>query len=96
MQLDSKDIEAIGRSRANRSIPKNIKNWLYGGIIVMALGFIYWSFAKGGILALGLMGVGIIAIIYANNLADKWRKNIVNQIMQEWRIERDSRGVVKQ
>ena len=90
MNLDAKDVEAIGKSRANRSLSQNIKYLLYGGSIVCFGGAIYWIMG-GGTVGLGIAFVGMVGVLVGSHLADKWRKVIVTQLKREWRAELESR-----
>ncbi len=83
--LDSKDIEAIAKSRSNRTMPQNIKYWMYGGLVAVFIGFVYGAFGTGGMLALAIMAGGVISAWYATSLADKRRKYMAGILKQEWR-----------
>ncbi len=87
--LGGKDIEAIGKARANRSLPQNVKNWMYGGIAVAFGGIIYWMFASGGWISIGIMAVGAVLVWYASTLSDKWRKKVITELKRQWRDEHE-------
>jgi Flp pilus assembly protein TadB len=92
--LDARDIEAIARSRASRSMPKSVKNWLYGGFGVFIVGIIYWIM-NGGWVALGIMVVGAILAWYATSLSDKRRKVVIFELKREWREEQKKQEASK-
>ncbi len=86
--LGAKDIEAIAKSRASRSMPQSIKNWLYGGFGVFVVGIIYWMF-KGGWVALGIMVIGAAIAWYSTTLSDKRRKAVMFELKKAWRAEQE-------
>jgi hypothetical protein len=86
LDWDVRDIEAIARSRVSRFMPKRIKNWLYGGFGVFALGLVYWVF-NGGWKALGVMVVGAAIAWYSTILVDRLRKSVTGELKRVWRAE---------
>lgn len=83
--LSSKDIEAIGRSRANIKMPQTVKYWLYGGmgICIAALG--YGALGGNNWVVICALAVGAIAAWYSSLLAGKVRSKVVKELKAEWR-----------
>ena len=91
MQLDERDIEAIGKSRANRDIPKDIKYWLYGGAITGGLAALVLVFYSANWYVFGIGLLGAAACWYGTKQADKWRRNIISKLRDDYNAELDSR-----
>lgn len=89
MELDSKDIEAIGRSRANRTISQNMKYLMYLSLIVCMAG-IYVAYGVNAMYGIGIMVVGVILLWVYNSAADKKRKIMVRRLKREYREELDN------
>lgn len=85
--LSAKDIEAIGRSRASRSMPQNVKWWMYGGFGVCVGGFIYGTMGANMWFVIGIVGAGVACVWYSSVLVDRIRKIIIDQLKQDWRDE---------
>lgn len=85
--LNAKDVEAIGRARATRSLPQNIKWWLYGGLGVCMAGFIYGAMGGKDWVVIGIIAVGALGAWYSTMLVDKIRKGVVSHLKKEWRAE---------
>lgn len=91
MNLDAKDVEAIGRARANRTIPSKIKYTLYSGVVLTVIGILYWLFTTSLIPSAVITVVGLVVMWYGVGMSDKRRKKIVRGLKDEWRAEK--RGV---
>lgn len=81
--LDSMDVEAIGRSRANREIPKNTKIWMYVGLVVFVVGLFY-AYGVNATLGIVIMVVGIIVLWMYMSVVDKKRKFVMRRLKREW------------
>lgn len=89
MELDAKDIEAIGRSRANRTISQNMKYLMYLSLIICMVG-IYIAYGVNAIYGIGVMVVGVALLWVYSSSVDKKRKIMVNRLKREWREELDN------
>lgn len=88
MKLDAKDREAIGRSRANRDIPQNIKYLLYVSLILCVAGiYVALNVAMYGFV---IVIVGMAVLWYYSSVVEKRRKIMVKRVNQEWREEQDN------
>jgi len=85
--LSTKDIEAIGKSRASRSLPQNVNWWLYGGAILCIGGFSYSAMGGNIWFVMGMVVAGAVGVCYSAILLDRIRKNIIRQLKQDWRDE---------
>jgi len=84
--LNSKDVEAIGRSRVNRSVPQNMKYWMWASLVACLAG-IYCAYTIDRVIGIVIMIVGSVALfVYSNNI-DKKRKAMVRRLKREWRAE---------
>ena len=81
--LSSKDVEAVGRSRANREIPQNMKYLLYASLIICLVG-LYVAYAVNAMYGIAIMIVGCIALWVYNYDVDKRRKYLVKRLKREW------------
>ena len=90
MELDAKDIEAIGRSRANRAIPQNVKYLMYLSLILCLAG-IYVAYGVNALYGIVIMIVGVIILWAYSSYADKKRKVIVKKLKREYQEELDDK-----
>jgi membrane associated rhomboid family serine protease len=86
MELDAKDIEAIGRSRSNRAIPQNMKYLMYVSLIICLVG-IYVAYGVNAMYGIGIMVVGVILLWVYSSAADKKRKIMVKRLKREYQDE---------
>jgi len=85
--LSSKDVEAIGRSRANRSVPQNMKYCMWASMVACLAG-IYCAYTIDKVIGIVIMIVGTaVLFVYSNNI-DKKRKAMVRKLKREWREEK--------
>lgn len=88
MELDAKDIEAIGRSRANREISQNVKYLLYVSLILCVAGiYVALNVAMYGFV---IVVVGMVILWVYSSYVDKKRKALVKRLKREWRDELDN------
>lgn len=82
MQLDSKDINAVARSRTLRSLPNKVKAWMYIGAVISLLSLLY-GFQGDKWLSFGGVIAGIGMIWYYGSLVDKLTKRLSAQLKDE-------------
>ena len=90
--LTTKDIEAIGRSRANRIIPNNLKIWMYASLILCIVG-LYCAYAVNAMAGIIIMIVGCVVLWAYSSSIDKKRKYIVKRLKREWREGQEAERV---
>ena len=84
--LSPKDIEAIGRSRVNRTLSQNMKIWMWASLIVCAIGII--AYTVNVTVGIAVMIIGGIALFLYISAVDKNRKIIVRKLKREWQAEK--------
>jgi hypothetical protein len=81
--LNSKDVEAVARSRANRDIPKNMRYLMYASLIICLAG-LYVAYAVHAMYGIGVMIVGCIVLWVYSSFIDKRRKILTKRLKREW------------
>ncbi len=79
-----KDVEAIAKTRANRTLPKDIQYYMYIGIVVSVIGVVICFWEKilvGACIAL----VGLVLLWLGTIKASNRRNKIARQYKQDWR-----------
>ena len=89
--LSSRDVEAIGRTRASRHLPQNIKYYLYGGFGLIIEAFLYGTFGGKLLPMMGMLVVGGVLVYYSTTLADKFRKQYIRRLKEDWQDEEEAR-----
>lgn len=89
--LGVKDIEAIGKSRVNRSISKNLRIWMYASLVVFAIG-LFCAYTISVMPGMMVMIVGMVVLLVYTNTVDKTRKAMVKKLKLEWQEEGQDRG----
>ena len=84
--LSPKDVEAIGRSRVNRTASRNMKIWMWASLIVCAIGII--AYTVNGIIGIAIMILGVIGFFLYSSAVDKNRKIMVRKLKREWQAEK--------
>ncbi|MDD4876767.1 MAG: hypothetical protein PHQ86_06550 [Dehalococcoidales bacterium] len=84
----SKDIEAIGRSRAGRNLSTNMKAWMYVNLVVCMVG-LYFMFVVSTMIGLAIAIAGCASLFMYSNKVDKIRKIMVKRLKREYREELD-------
>lgn len=82
--LSSKDIEAIGRSRTNRTVSQNMKIWMWGSVVACLVG-IYYAYTINVTVGIVIMIIGSVVLFAYSNDMDKKRKAMVRKLKREWR-----------
>lgn len=88
--LSSKDVEAVGRSRVNRSLSRNMKIWMWVSLLICAVG-VYYAYVIDTRTGMIIMVVGLVSLFVYNNKVDKIRKAVVRQLRREWWAEQISK-----
>jgi len=85
--LNSKDVEAIGRSRVNRTLSQNMKIWMWASMIVCISGIVY-GYNASVMVGTVVMILGCISFFLYGSAVDKKRKAMARRLMREWREEK--------
>jgi len=84
--LNFKDVEAIGRSRANRAISRNLKIWMWASLVVCMIG-LYYAYVVNAMIGIIIMIGGCVSLFLYSNQVDKIRKIVVKRLKKEWQEE---------
>lgn len=82
--LNSKDVEAVARSRANRDIPQNMRYLMYASLIICLVG-LYVAYAVHALGGIGVMIAGCGVLWYYSSFVDKRRKFLTKRLKRDWR-----------
>ena len=83
--LTVKDIEAIGRARVSRTIPSNIKIWVYVSMALFMVGLGVTYVTGNTIAGMAIMIAGVAVLWGYTSNVDKKRKSLVRELKKEWK-----------
>jgi len=86
--LSSKDVEAIGRSRVNRTVSRNMKIWMWASLIACIIGMFY-AYSINVTVGIAVMIIGCIALFLYSSAVDKKRKIMVRKLKREQKETKD-------
>ena len=90
MKLESKDIEAVAKSRASRAEGKTMLYWMIGvAVLVMAGIYVVRSNTMAG---WALCIIGVIGFLYYQNTLTKKQNALKYRLLKEWQAEELHKG----
>ncbi len=89
--LDSKDVEAIAKSRVNRVENQRTTQWMIGVmvLIVAGIGVVQWT--KNDLIGWLLCVVGVDGFVYYQNGLGKKSSSLKSKLMREWQVEEEKK-----